>query len=300
MFDTSRLYLSDFRVALGEIVALAELNDADVVANRDMLRESGAVSASVFDGRAVVHAAELLRAVSEDRPGEVTAMVHATENLEHTPPHELLGTLQSQSGHERTPAFIVTGNGCGNFGFAVLAAAGQCREVGPAAVVASDAARPDRRILADSMTVLGDAAGVCVVTREQPPGPSFELVALRSTAQTPPPGPLPATAALRSVINGVSAATRASLKAAGWTAQEAAGMLIGAYSTGSRRFLAHASGIAHHFVPDLQAGHCFSVDAIRGLAELTDRDALPDGAPVLVLTSNRWAYSVLALRYRIR
>lgn len=100
------------------------------------------------------------------------------------------------------------------------------------------------------------------------------------------------------MIDGVKRATGAVLDAAGWTAQDVEGMLVGAYSAGARRFLAHASGIARQFVPAVTAGHCHSTDVLRGLADLVEDRALPDGAPILVLASNRSSWSVFALRHR--
>ena len=69
------------------------------------------------------------------------------------------------------------------------------------------------------------------------------------------------------------------------------------YSTGSRRFLAHAAGIPRQFVPRVPAGHCHSVDMLRGLRDLAGSGSLPDGAKVLALASGNSSWSVFALRY---
>ncbi|MDH6108187.1 hypothetical protein P3T36_004348 [Kitasatospora sp. MAP12-15] len=299
MSDGPRLHLSDFRVALGGIVALDDLRDADVMANRDALRESGATGATVYEGHSVMLAAELMRSMTH-RSKDISGIVYATEDVQNTSASVVLNTLLHSSGHERTPGFIVTGNGCANLGFAVLSAGGPCRRTGPVLVVTADTAEPDSRVQTDSMSILGDAAGLCTVTPGPPPGPSFELVALCTTTRVASPDPRPGLAALRSTVDGVGAATRAALSAAGWTASEVTGMLVGSYSTGTRRFLAHGSGISRQIVPAIEAGHCFSVDVIRGLADLVDKEALPDGAPLLALSSGRTSWSVFALRYRAR
>jgi hypothetical protein len=99
------------------------------------------------------------------------------------------------------------------------------------------------------------------------------------------------------MIGGVREATRAALDTAGWAASDVVGMLVGEYSTGSRRFLAHAAGIPRQFVPRVPAGHCHSVDMLRGLSDLTESGTLPDGAKVLALASGNSSWSVFALRY---
>ncbi|MGF1425330.1 hypothetical protein [Kitasatospora sp. LaBMicrA B282] len=299
MTGSPRVHLSDFRVALGEVVALDDLGDADVMANRDALRDSGATGAAVYKGQSVELAVELLRPVA-DRPKDVSGIVYATEEVRGTAASVVLNTLLHSGGHDRTPAFVVTGNGCANLGSAIISATGTCREAGPVLVVTADVAGPDSRVLTDSMSILGDAAGACTVTHGPPPGPSFELVALRTAMRAAPPGPQPGIAGLRASVDGVGAATRAALSAAGWRAGEVAGMVVGAYSTGTRRFLAHASGVPHQIVPGIEAGHCFTADVIRALADLVEQRTLPDGAPVLALTSGRYSWSVLALRYRAR
>jgi 3-oxoacyl-[acyl-carrier-protein] synthase III len=293
MTGNPEVHLSDFRVALGAVVPLDDLADADVVANLGALRESGATCAAVHEGRSVALAAELLR--SADDP---TGIVYATEDLVGTASSEVIRTLLRLSGRVRTPAFMVTGNGCANLGFALLGAASQCLATGPVTVVTSDKAQPGGRVLTDSMSVLGDAAGACTVTTGPPEEPSFQLVALRTTTQVASAERRPATMALRSMIDGVREATRAALDAAGWAATDVAGMLVGEYSTGARRFLAHASGISRQFIPRIPAGHCHSADIFRGLADLTESGALPDGTKVLVLASGRSSWSVFALRFR--
>ncbi|MFF4501640.1 hypothetical protein [Streptomyces sp. NPDC001401] len=137
------------------------------------------------------------------------------------------------------------------------------------------------------------------LSQEPPPGPSFEVVALRTTTRALPPRPRPALAALRAMVDG-GTATRAALSATGWAASEVTGMLVGAYSPGARRFIAHASAIPRQIVPGLETGHCFGVAVVRGLADLIKGETLPDGAQVLALAPGRYSWSVLALRHRAR
>jgi 3-oxoacyl-[acyl-carrier-protein] synthase III len=288
----STFYLSNIRVAVGEIVQLNDLSDQDVVANRDALRDGDMTCAAVLDEPSVTQAAELLRKTEE--PG---CIIYATEEFESPTPSELIDTLLCLSGHQHTPASIVSGNGCGNIGAAVALAAGLSGESGAVTVVTSDRARPGKRVMSANMTLLGDAAGICTVTTQIPDGPGFELVALQSTMRAPGPGPTTNTTALRAMIDGVGEATRGALDAAGWKTDDVAGMVVGEYSTGARRFLAHASGIPRQLTPRLRAGHCHSTDLLRGLVDLVDQQYLPDGAPLLALASGGTSWTTLALRY---
>ncbi|MFJ8958941.1 hypothetical protein ACIRG5_06085 [Lentzea sp. NPDC102401] len=165
---------------------LDELQGANVVANREALRDAGATGAAVSDEPAVVTAAGLLR-LAQDREEAITSVVYTTENFEGSAPSDLIGRLMHLSGRELTPACAVTGNGCANLGFALLNAAEQCRRTGPVAVVSADRAHPDVRVLTDSMSLLGDAVGVCTVTAGPPADPGFQLAALRTTASSGPP-----------------------------------------------------------------------------------------------------------------
>ncbi|HZM75654.1 MAG TPA: hypothetical protein VFC19_07995 [Candidatus Limnocylindrales bacterium] len=76
-----------------------------------------------------------------------------------------------------------------------------------------------------------------------------------------------------------------------------AGMVVGECNRPSRRFLANASGISRQFQADAPAGHCYSTDMFRGLADLAAAQALPDATPILSLASGRKSWSVFALRY---
>jgi hypothetical protein len=286
------IHLSDFQVALGPVVAVADLVDADVVAHRSALDGPGQEFAAVSSEPSVSMAAKLLGNVRD-----TAGIIYVAENLEGTPSATIEALLRL-SNHRQTPAYIVTGTNCANLGAALLGAATQCRISGPVTIVTADRARPDNRISTDSMSLLGDAASTCRVTHEYPDQASFEVVTLQTSTQVPPAAHPPALAELRSTLAGVREATRTTLDTAGWSTKDVAGMLVGEFSTASRRFLASASGIPQQFFPRTKAGHCFCTDLLRGLADLSNSGDLSDGTRIIALASGRSSWSAVALRYR--
>jgi hypothetical protein len=289
------VHLTDFRVVTGAFVPLDDLTDADVVANRDALREAGMTGAAVLGEHSVRAAARTL--VARPLPGTTAGLVYATDDFADTAPSDVLAELLVSADLASTPGFVVSGNGCANLGPALRSAAALCLPGAPTVVVTADRALPGLRVLTDNMSLVGDAAAACVVTAE-PEGPAFELVSACSAMRAVPAGPRRPTAALRATLDGVREATRGALDAAGWAAGDLVGMLVPEYSATARRLLAAASGIAGQLdLPRATAGHCHSTDLLRGLADLVTERLLGDGDRLLALASGPTSWAVFALRY---
>lgn len=289
------IFLTELQSMTGRVVALDDITDADVADNRDALRSAGMKSAAVFEEHSVSLAIRLLAAPG---PGaDIGGIIYATDDLVTKEPSELVNTLLSSIDRPRTPAFLISGNGCANIGPALQSAAAMCRLGPPILVVTSDRARSDMRVLANSMSLLGDAAAKCTVTTT-PKSPGFEVLLAKTSVRAVRPGPRPAMAALRDTLAGVREVTDATLNAVGWTADDLEGMLVGEYSVSARRLLASASGIPKVFPPlQSNAGHCHSADLIRGLAELVDAQHLKPDAKLVALVAGPTSWTMFALRY---
>ena len=294
--EDGRVYLADFRVALGELLPLDQLTDADVVKNLDNLRKWGMTGAAVTAEHTITLATRVLN--DGDLPDDIAYVLYATQDLAGVWPPDLLVSLLVSAGRLTTPGLIVSGNGCANFGSAVQAAVGLCRGAASVVVVTADRAPPGQRVLPD-MTLLGDAAASCTVTTELT-GPGFELVAVLPATRFAPPGGVPAAAGLRATFDGVREVTRGALALAGWESDDIAGMLVGEYSPTALRALASGSGVKNQidWVRE-RAGHCQSADLVRGLDSLLKEGRMTDGDRLLALSSGNNMWTMLALRYTV-
>ncbi|HET9896434.1 MAG TPA: hypothetical protein VFQ44_16025 [Streptosporangiaceae bacterium] len=299
--EASAVYLTGFRQATGQLVELGQLaGEIESPVARRLQRE-GFDSCYIASRHSVALAIQILQ--DKQYLDTVSAIVYATDDLAEKAPQQIVRELLGAVGMEHVPTFVVSGNGCANFGAALVSAAGGLEHLGPEiALVTADGARTGNRVLTEEMSLLGDAAGACVVSRDAPAsGYRVHGVRCAMSSETGNFDAAP-TASLRGSLDGVGAAVDSALDNAGWERQSLTALVVGNYSRSSRRLLAMGADIPFEKVyPQgrITGGHCFASDIIGTLHALDAARSLRPGDRLLALATgpNCWyAVSLTSVR----
>lgn len=297
--EVSPVYLTGMRQATGQLVTLDQMADEIESAVARRLQREGYDSVYVATRHSVALAIKIL----EDKQyrDTVSAVVYATDDLAEKAPQLIVRELLGTVGMEHVPAFVVSGNGCANFGAALISASGFLEHLGTEiALVTADGARTGDRVLTEEMSLLGDAAGACIVTRRAPTS-GYRVhgvrCAMRSETGRSEAAP---TANLRGSLDGVGAAVESVLQIAGWERRSLTALVVGNYSKSSRRLLAMGADIPFEKVHPqgrITGGHCFASDIIGTLRALDAGQLLRPGDRLLALASGPNCWYAVSLAY---
>lgn len=297
--EVSPVYLTGFRQATGQLVALGQMAGEIETSVASRLQREGFDSCYVATRHSVELAIEIFR--DKHYRNTVGAVVYATDDVAETAPQQIVRELLGSAEMEHVPAFLVSGNGCANFGAALVSAAGVLEHLGTEpALVTADGARTGNRVLNAEMSLLGDAAGACILSRDAPAS-GYRVHGLHCAMRsaTGSYGALP-TANLRGSLDGVGAAVEGALNIVGWDRQSLAALVVGNYSRSSRRLLAMGADIPFEKVHPqgrITGGHCFASDMIGTLCTLDAEQLLRAGDRLLVLATSPNCWYAISLTY---
>jgi 3-oxoacyl-[acyl-carrier-protein] synthase III len=297
--EVSPVYLTGFRQATGQLVTLDQMaGEIESSVARRLQREG-------FDSCYVAtrHSVELAIQVLQDKQyrDTVSAIVYATDDLTEKAPQQVVRELLGAVRMEHVPTFVISGNACANFGAALVSAAGVLEHLGTeTALLTADGARTGNRVLTEEMSLLGDAAGACLLSHDAPAsGYRVHGVRCAMRSETGSYGAAP-TANLRGSLDGVGAAVESALNIVGWERQSLTALVVGNYSRSSRRLLAMGADIPFEKVHPqgrIAGGHCFGSDIIGTLHALDTEQLLRPGDRLLALATSPNCWYAASLTY---
>lgn len=294
-------YISAIGYALGDGVALPDLNDAGVLAELASLRGEGLRECRVAScGRislAVAAARESLSDQARPPPG---ALIYCTDTVSDSPTHEArrlladLGAVPDQ--------FVMTGgSACANLGLGLQIAlawlaAGRAESV---LVVTADEVINGSRYLASGRTVLSDSAASCLVSTA-PVGPSFRVLGMSCGGKAPPDSAGAGSHELRQTAAGVERTARAALGMAGVGATDCRYILTGNLGSTLRGFLAMAAGFrpAAVYAPRGKTlAHCFGADILIALRAAVADGVVDQGDLLILLPTSPCSWAAVVVEY---
>ena len=294
------MYLSVLASQLGDRVGIGDLDDTEVRANLDLLREQGIANVRISS----LSTADLALSVIPGAPGgppagpSFQAVVFCSDSVRDRTPAETVLHLRNGADLFSTQIVFVSGSACANLAVGLdvsrgLIAAGVADSV---LLLTADTLLSGTRFPPISSTVFSDGAASCLVTA-RPVASSFRLL---GTATENWPAIDDDGGELAAPRKLLTATRSAAGRATGGSLDGFHHLVTPNFGDSTRRLLAMAvpsSSLRPHPGVVSEVGHCFAADVLLNLHDLEHRRLINDGDKVLTIAASRQSLSVMTFQY---
>lgn len=294
-------YLSAIGYAVGDGVALPDLNDPGIMEELASLRGEGMRECRVANcGRTSLAATAARQSLGDHARQMPGAVVYCTDTVSDSPTHEARRLLAEMGG--LPDQFLMAGgSACANLGPGLRIAMSWLKvgQVESVLLVTSDEVIKGSRYLASGRTVLSDSAASCLVSTV-PVGPSFRVLGMSFGGRAAPDSGSAGSHALRQTAAGVEQTVRAALGLAGSKTSDCRYILTGNLGRTLRGFLAMAAGFrpTKVYAPCGETlAHCFAADILIALRAIVADGLVNPGDLLMLLPTSPGSWSAIVVEY---